>query len=143
MRNPQASSGRSQIFSVISKFVKPSSLRLSASEDHNHRESEDGYALLPLFHPRYILNQNKQDQKYVPLMEALFQSLGLPMRVEWIDTPPQFRKAYQYFTEADMSHTRAAGYGGDFLPLEEGVAAYVEWLKAAEAAPAPAPMRLN
>ncbi len=65
---------------------------------------------------------------FYALMEALFASLGKKMQVEWIDTPPQFRKAYQYFTEADMAHTQKAGYQGSFLSLEEGVASYVQWL---------------
>lgn len=65
---------------------------------------------------------------FYALMEAIFASLGKPMKVDWVDTPPQFRKAYQYFTQADMSRTLATGYPGKFLSLEEGVAQYVEWL---------------
>jgi ADP-L-glycero-D-manno-heptose 6-epimerase len=67
---------------------------------------------------------------FYAMMEALFASLGKPMQVDWIDTPPQYRKAYQYFTEADMSRMNKAGYDEPFLSLERGVASYVEWLKA-------------
>jgi ADP-L-glycero-D-manno-heptose 6-epimerase len=70
-------------------------------------------------------------------MEALFHSLEKKMQVDWIDTPEQYRKAYQYFTEAEMSHTRGAGYGAPFLSLEEGVAQYVSWLKKHEVLPDP------
>lgn len=65
---------------------------------------------------------------FLALMTAIFKSLDRPMKVDWIDTPEQFRKAYQYFTEADMSHTLGSGYSSPFMTLEEGVAAYVAWL---------------
>ena len=74
---------------------------------------------------------------FYAMMEALFASLKLPMAIDWVDTPPQFRKAYQYFTEADMSHTLGAGYPAEFLSLEEGVASYVKWLDTHEPRPAP------
>jgi ADP-L-glycero-D-manno-heptose 6-epimerase len=67
---------------------------------------------------------------FYSMMEALFAALGKSMQVDWIDTPPQYRKAYQYFTEADMSRMKKAGYNKPFLSLEEGVSSYVEWLKA-------------
>ena len=63
------------------------------------------------------------------LMAAIFDTLDRPMKVEWIDTPEQYRKAYQYFTEADMTHTLSAGYTAPFLNLSEGVAEYVRWLQ--------------
>lgn len=74
---------------------------------------------------------------FYAMMEALFASLKLPMQVDWVDTPPQYRKAYQYFTEAEMQHMRAAGYRDEFLSLEKGVASYVEWLEANEPRPEP------
>ena len=62
------------------------------------------------------------------LMETIFKSLDRPMKVDWIETPKQYRKAYQYFTEAEMSRTLATGYRASFLSLEEGVGEYVAWL---------------
>lgn len=73
---------------------------------------------------------------FYAMMEALFASLSKPMKVDWIDTPPQYRKAYQYFTEADMGRMKKAGYNKPFLSLEKGVASYVEWLKANDQAAA-------
>lgn len=65
---------------------------------------------------------------FYSMMEALFASLKMPMEVEWVDTPEQYRKAYQYFTEADMSKMTSAGYTKPFFSLEEGVSDYVKWL---------------
>jgi ADP-L-glycero-D-manno-heptose 6-epimerase len=80
---------------------------------------------------------------FYSMMEALFKALDKPMKVEWIDTPEQYRQAYQYFTQADMSHTLAAGYKRPFLSLEEGVSAYAAWLKANDTASAFASANYN
>lgn len=56
---------------------------------------------------------------------AIFTALNLSPRIEYIDTPEDIRDKYQYFTEADMSKIKAAGYEQPFLSLEEGVADYV------------------
>lgn len=73
------------------------------------------------------------------LVEAIFASLDKPVQIEWTETPPQFRKAYQYFTEADMSRVREAGYKASFIALEDGVKQYVEWLKENDATEAVLP----
>jgi ADP-L-glycero-D-manno-heptose 6-epimerase len=57
---------------------------------------------------------------------AIFTSLGLSPQIEYIDTPEDIRDKYQYFTEADMSKLRAAGYDSDFYSLEEGISDYVK-----------------
>lgn len=60
------------------------------------------------------------------LVNAIFDTLQLPSNIEFIDTPEDIRDKYQYFTEADMSKMRAAGYGAALHTLEEGVKDYVE-----------------
>ena len=72
---------------------------------------------------------------FYAMMEALFKATNKPVKVDWMDTPEQYRKAYQYFTEADMSRVRAIGYDKPFKSLEEGVAEYVDWLKKHEPKP--------
>lgn len=59
------------------------------------------------------------------LASAVFKALDLPEKVEFIDTPLDIRDKYQYFTEADMSKLRAAGYTADFTSLEDGVRTYL------------------
>jgi len=59
-------------------------------------------------------------------VSSIFKSLGLPTQIEYIDTPTDIRDKYQYFTEADMSKLRQAGYNDSFYSLEDGVAAYVK-----------------
>ena len=50
--------------------------------------------------------------------------------IEYVPFPPQLVDKYQSFTEADMSRLRAAGYPGEFMNVEQGVAAYVKELQA-------------
>ena len=40
--------------------------------------------------------------------------------------PTPLRGQYQSFTEANIARLRAAGYSGQFTPLEEGVRRYVQ-----------------
>lgn len=46
--------------------------------------------------------------------------------IEYIPFPNQLLNKYQSFTEADMSGLRAAGYPGEFMNVEQGVAAYIK-----------------
>jgi ADP-L-glycero-D-manno-heptose 6-epimerase len=60
------------------------------------------------------------------LANAIFTALGMGPRIEYIPTPETIRDHYQYFTEADMSRLRAAGYTREFRPLEDTVKDYVQ-----------------
>ena len=64
-------------------------------------------------------------QTWLELMGALYSALGQELQVNWVDTPPEIRGKYQYFTQADMTKLRDAGYTKHFAPVEEGVADYV------------------
>lgn len=63
------------------------------------------------------------------LVRAIFTSLQLPVQIEYIDTPKDIQDKYQYFTEARMEKLRSIGYSKEFLPLEEGVKRYVDFLR--------------
>ena len=62
---------------------------------------------------------------FADLAAAVFSALGKQANVVYVDTPPELRDTYQYFTQAEIKRLRAAGYDAAFLPLEEGVADYV------------------
>jgi ADP-L-glycero-D-manno-heptose 6-epimerase len=65
-------------------------------------------------------------RSYLDLAHAVCDAAGVPRRVEFIDMPPALRGQYQSFTCADMGRLRAAGYHGQFTPLEEGIRRYVD-----------------
>jgi len=66
---------------------------------------------------------------FLDLSKALFKAVGKELKIEWVDTPEKFRSGYQYFTQAEMGKIRSVGYTEPFLPIEEGIQKYVEWLK--------------
>lgn len=66
---------------------------------------------------------------FIDLVQAVFKELGLPPAIDFIDTPVELRARYQYFTEANMTKLREAGYTAPFQSLESGVADYIEKLK--------------
>ena len=59
------------------------------------------------------------------LARAVFAALGRRPRIEYIEMPETLRDKYQYFTQADISKLRAAGYRQPITPLEEAVNDYV------------------
>jgi ADP-L-glycero-D-manno-heptose 6-epimerase len=60
------------------------------------------------------------------LANTLFKTLNVPGKIQYIDTPEDIRANYQYFTEADMSKLRKAGYTKEFYSLESGMADYLK-----------------
>lgn len=65
-------------------------------------------------------------RSFKDLTEAVFQALKLKPQILYIDTPIDIRDKYQYFTEADMSKLKNAGYKEEFYSLEEGVSDYIK-----------------
>lgn len=63
---------------------------------------------------------------FLDLTKATFQAMGKAENISFIDTPEDIRDKYQYFTEANMSKLRKAGYSEKFYTLEEGVLDYVQ-----------------
>jgi ADP-L-glycero-D-manno-heptose 6-epimerase len=50
--------------------------------------------------------------------------------IEYVPFPEKLVGKYQSFTEADLTRLRGAGYPGEFMTVEQGVAAYVKELQA-------------
>lgn len=62
---------------------------------------------------------------WVDLGTAIFKALGRETNIAFIDMPESIRDQYQYFTCADISKVRDAGYTPPTTPLEEAVHDYV------------------
>lgn len=62
---------------------------------------------------------------FLDLGTNVFKAMGLTPKISFIDTPEDIRANYQYFTEADISKLRAAGYKKSFTKLEDGIKDYV------------------
>lgn len=66
-----------------------------------------------------------QARSFWDLAVNTFKALGLEPKISFIDTPADIRDTYQYFTEANMTKLRQAGYQDDFHSLEAGIEDYV------------------
>ncbi|MDP2176133.1 MAG: ADP-glyceromanno-heptose 6-epimerase [Bacteroidota bacterium] len=60
------------------------------------------------------------------LAHAIFKSLDLEPKINFIDTPLDIRDKYQYFTEANMNHISLTGYEDGFVEIENGVDDYIK-----------------
>jgi ADP-L-glycero-D-manno-heptose 6-epimerase len=65
-------------------------------------------------------------ETFYELVTQTFKALDREPVIEFIDTPEDIRDKYQYFTEANMSKLRSAGYKKEFKALAEGVPDYVQ-----------------
>ena len=72
----------------------------------------------------YNLGSGKA-RTFIDLVTSTFNSMGIDPSIEFIDTPEDIRENYQYFTEADLSKLRTAGYSEEFTSLEDGIEEYV------------------
>jgi ADP-L-glycero-D-manno-heptose 6-epimerase len=60
------------------------------------------------------------------LVNAVFNAMDESVNIEYIDMPESIRDQYQYFTQADMTKLRKAGYNKQTTPLEDAVKDYVQ-----------------
>lgn len=63
---------------------------------------------------------------WLTLTHAIFDALGRPPQIDFIEMPEALRGKYQYFTQADVAKLRASGYSRLPAPLAEAVRDYVK-----------------
>ena len=63
---------------------------------------------------------------WLDLANSVFAALGKKPKIEFIEMPEAIRDKYQYFTKADISKLRAAGFKEKITSLENAVADYVQ-----------------
>jgi len=59
------------------------------------------------------------------LLRAIMRAMQISGEIRYADMPPGLRERYQYFTEADITKLRRAGYAAPFTPLDEAVREYI------------------
>ncbi len=59
------------------------------------------------------------------LAGAIFNALGKPVKIDYVEMPESIKDKYQYYTCAHMSKIRKAGYTRGVTPLSEAVKDYV------------------
>ena len=63
---------------------------------------------------------------WICLANAIFSAMAKEPQIDFIDIPGSIREKYQYFTRADISKLREAGYEKPLTPLSEAVKDYVQ-----------------
>ncbi|HZS55642.1 MAG TPA: ADP-glyceromanno-heptose 6-epimerase [Bryobacteraceae bacterium] len=66
-----------------------------------------------------------QPNTWLALVKAIFASLGQPPNIKFIEMPEQLQDRYQYYTCADISKLRNAGFTQPIMPLADAVRDYV------------------
>lgn len=67
-----------------------------------------------------------QARTWNDLVTAVFAAMGKEPSIEYIEMPDSIRNQYQYFTRAEMSKLREAGYERRITPLEDAIKDYVQ-----------------
>ncbi|MGD8786013.1 MAG: ADP-glyceromanno-heptose 6-epimerase [Phycisphaerales bacterium] len=60
------------------------------------------------------------------LVKAVFAAMGKKPKIEYIDMSESIRDQYQYYTCADLTKLRKAGYDKETTPLEDSIKDYVQ-----------------
>jgi ADP-L-glycero-D-manno-heptose 6-epimerase len=129
----------SVIFHAFNQIKDKGSVKLFRSHNPNYKDGEqlrDFIYVKDLIDVCLFLMENKpisgiynlgsgKARTFLDLVSNTFKSLDLNPNIEFIDTPEDIRDKYQYYTEADMTKLKAAGYTKPFHSLEEGVYDYV------------------
>jgi ADP-L-glycero-D-manno-heptose 6-epimerase len=65
---------------------------------------------------------------WLELANAIFRALNIPPNIVFVDMPEHIRDKYQYYTLADISKLRSAGYSSPFRSLAGSVKDYINIL---------------
>jgi len=60
------------------------------------------------------------------LVKATFAAIGKKPNIEYVEMPESIRSQYQYFTQADISKLRKAGYKKQTTTLEDAIKDYLQ-----------------
>jgi ADP-L-glycero-D-manno-heptose 6-epimerase len=67
-----------------------------------------------------------QARSFLDLANSVYAAVGQEPDIDYVPAPEAIRNKYQYFTQANMTRIRDAGYDQPFTSLEDGIAAYVK-----------------
>lgn len=130
----------SVIFHTFHQIQKTNSMKLFRSHRPNFKDGEQSRDFIYIKDLLSIIDFLMQNsvasglynvgtgtaRTFYDLAKNTFLAMGKTPDISFIDTPKDIRGNYQYFTEANMSKLRSAGYQKSFYTLEEGIQDYVE-----------------
>ena len=84
------------------------------------------FALQPPDAPGGLFNCGTGEaHTWIELVTPVFEAMGLPPAIDFIEMPEQLQGKYQYFTEARVNKLRAAGYRAPFTNLATAIDEYI------------------
>ncbi|MEA2101421.1 MAG: ADP-glyceromanno-heptose 6-epimerase [Thermodesulfobacteriota bacterium] len=130
---------RSFVLKGFEQIKKTGSLRLFQSCRDDFRDGEQlrdfvyaadaaAMALFFMDNPRAngIFNVGTgRARSWNDLAGAIFKAMAITPRIEYIAMPEDLKDKYQYYTQADISKIRSAGYAAETMPLEDAVKEYI------------------
>ncbi|MEO8210098.1 MAG: ADP-glyceromanno-heptose 6-epimerase [bacterium] len=60
------------------------------------------------------------------LIKPVFKAMEIPENIEYFDMPEILKKKYQYYTKADISKLKSAGYIDNVMKIDDAVSDYVK-----------------
>ncbi|MDA0196342.1 MAG: ADP-glyceromanno-heptose 6-epimerase [Bacteroidetes bacterium] len=129
----------SMIYQAYHQIKQKGSLKLFRSHNPDFKDGEQmrdfiyvddviGICLWLMQHRKdsglYNVGSGKA-RTFIDLAKAVFKTLDIPNKIDFIDIPEDIRARYQYYTKANMDKIRNVGYEKGFLGLEEGVRKFV------------------
>jgi ADP-L-glycero-D-manno-heptose 6-epimerase len=131
---------RSVIHQIVPNICAGDPVHLYRSHNPNY---QDGGQLRDFIHVddcvnviNWLLNNHSANgifnvgtgkaRSFHDLALAAYAALAREPIIQYVDTPPEIRDGYQYFTEARMERLRRAGYAAPFIDLQEGIIDYIQ-----------------
>ena len=65
-------------------------------------------------------------RSFIDATKILFKNFNKDEKINFINTPKNVKKHYQYFTEANINKLRKFGYKKKFKNIEEGIKLFVK-----------------
>ena len=65
-------------------------------------------------------------RSWMDMAKAMFTSLDIPIKINWIEMPENIQAHYQYFTKANMEKWKQAKLSDPSFPLELAIADYIQ-----------------
>ena len=131
---------RSVILKAFEEYKEKGSITLFKSHNKNYNDGEQMRDFIYINDCikviLWLINKDKlsgifncgtgKAKSFLDLSNAIFSSLNKKPNVNFIDTPKEIRKNYQYFTQADMTKLLYSGYKSEFYSLESGIKDYIQ-----------------
>lgn len=129
----------SVIMHAFNQISETGAMKLFASHHPNYKDGEqlrDFVYVKDIVNVCLFLKENQPEsglynlgtgnaRTFLDLVRSVFKAMDKEAKISFIPTPEDIRDNYQYFTEADITKLREAGYKKAFYSLEEGVTDYV------------------